>query len=83
MTDCTSLTGEATATNIRNDVELTNGFGYSEGLIDDKLKGVKTKVVFNISAVNGDSTGTGSPASTRERPQETFFNTSRGQIPLL
>src|SRR5574337_1042327 len=25
----------------------------------------------------------GCPASTRERPRETFFNTSRGQIPLL
>src|SRR5574340_1778870 len=24
----------------------------------------------------------GSPASTRERPRETFFSTSRGQIPL-
>ena len=24
----------------------------------------------------------GCPASTRERPRETFFNTSRGQIPL-
>src|SRR5574340_1331115 len=24
----------------------------------------------------------GFPASTRERPRETFFNTSRGQIPL-
>ena len=24
----------------------------------------------------------GFPASTRERPRETFFNTSRGQVPL-
>ena len=35
------------------------------------------------SEVTCTSRGTpGCPASTRERPRETFFNTSRGQIPL-
>ena len=42
------------------------------------LKGVKPP------EVTCTSRGTpGCPASTRERPRETFFNTSRGQIPLL
>ena len=48
------------------------------------LNGVNLKVEKgDIIGIIGPSRGTpGCPASTRERPRETFFNTSRGQIPL-
>ena len=59
MTDCACLTGEATAVNVSNDVELADSLGNAEGLIYDELEGLKAKVIFNVSAVDGDSTGTG------------------------
>ena len=59
MTDSTCLTGEAATVYVSNDVKLALSFGNTERLVYDKLKGLKTEVFINISAVDGDSTGSG------------------------
>ena len=64
MTDSACLTGETAAVYVSNDVKLTNGFGNTEGLVNDELEGIKTKVIVNISAVDGDSAGTGVKANS-------------------
>ena len=64
VTDRTCLTGEATAVNVYNNVELANGIGNAEGLVNDKLHGVKTKVIADISAVDGNCAGTGVEANS-------------------
>ena len=59
VTDRTCLTGEAATVYVSNDVELAFSLGNAEGLVYDELEGLKTKVIVNVSAVDGDSTGTG------------------------
>ena len=59
MTDCTGLTGDTAAGNVGNDVVLAYGFGNAEGLIDNQLQGFQTKIIINVSAVDGNLTGTG------------------------
>ena len=59
VTDSTCLTGEAAAANVCNDIELTNGLGNTEGLVNDELESLKTEIIVYISAVDGYVTGTG------------------------
>ena len=64
MADSACLTGETAAVNVCNDVKLTNGLSNTEGLVNDELEGLKTKVIVNISAVDGDNAGTGVKANS-------------------
>ena len=51
MTDSACLTGESSAANVSNDVKLAGSLGYTEGLVNDELESLKTKVVIDISSV--------------------------------
>ncbi len=64
VTDSAGLAGKATAANRSNDIKLANRIGYTEGLVDDELKGFKTEIVINVLAVYRDQTGTGIKADT-------------------
>ena len=52
MTDSTRLTRNAAAFDGRNDIELTDGAGNIEGLIDDELESLKAEIIVYISAVD-------------------------------
>ena len=59
VTDSACLAGEAAAAYVNNYVELANGVGNTEGLIYNVLHGLKTEVLIDTSAVDGNNTGTG------------------------
>ena len=59
MADCTSLTGNTAACHGSNDIELLNGVGKGERLTNDQLEGLKTEIVVDGAAVNGDRTAAG------------------------
>ena len=59
VADCACLTGDTAAANVCNDVELSGGVGYAEGLVDDELEGLKTEVIVDVTAVDGDLAGAG------------------------
>ena len=58
VSDSTCLTCNAAACNCADDVELVSSIGNAEGLTNDELQGLKAKVVVDISAVDGNLTGT-------------------------
>ena len=64
MTDSTCLAGETAAANVCDDVELAFRSGNAEGLVDDELHGFQTEVVVDVTAVDGDDTGTGKDADS-------------------
>ena len=64
VTDSASLAGEATAVYVNNNVELANGIGNAEGLVNDELHGLKTEVLVDVSAVNGNNAATGIEANS-------------------
>ena len=53
----TFLTGEASAGYGADDIKLLRGAGCLERLTNDQLQGVQTKVLVDVAAVDGDSTG--------------------------
>ena len=53
MSDSTSLTGNAAALNGADDVELVQSVSNCKGLTNDELEGLKTKVIVDVSAVDG------------------------------
>ena len=67
VADCACLTRKAAAANGSNDIKLTDGFGYAEGLVDDELEGLKTKVIVNVSAIYGDVTRAGVHTNASDR----------------
>ena len=67
VTDCTCLAGEATAVYVNNYVELANSVGNAEGLVNDELHGLKTEVLVDAAAVDGDLAGAGVEANASDR----------------
>ena len=59
VTDSTRLTRNAAAFDGRNDIELTDGAGNIEGLIDDELESLKAEIIVYISVVDDDFAGAG------------------------
>ena len=53
MTDCTCLTGDTAAVYVSYDVELANSTGCAEGLVDDELESLESKVLVNVLAIDG------------------------------
>ena len=59
MADSAGLTGDAAAVDAGDDVELADGVGGVEGLVDDQLEGVKSEIIVDIAAVDADSAASG------------------------
>ena len=57
MTNSASLAGNAAADNANHDVELILNAGHSQGAADDQLQGLQTKVLVNVTIVDGDLAG--------------------------
>ena len=67
MTDGTGLAGYAAAAYTANDVKLLSGVGDGQRLTHDQFQGLQTKVIINISVVDGDLAGTCINAYTSNR----------------
>ena len=59
MTDSACLTGNAAALNGADDIELTFGLGNAEGLSNDHFESFEAEIFIDVSAVDGNVTGTG------------------------
>ena len=59
VTDRAGLAGHAAAGHGGCDVELAQGIGRREGLTNDELQGLETKVVIQRTAVDGDAAAGG------------------------
>ena len=57
MTDGAGLTGNAAALDGADDVDLADVLGGDQGLTNDQLQGVQTKVVVDVAAVDDDGAG--------------------------
>ena len=67
-TDGACLAGEATAGNLNFDVELLSQAQQLNGLTDDKLQGLQTKVVVQSTVVDGNDAGAaGNQTNTSNR----------------
>ena len=55
--DGAGLTGDAAAGDGGGDVHLAQQVGGDQGLTDDELQGIQTKVVVDVTAVDGDGAG--------------------------
>jgi len=51
------LTGDAAALNGADEIDLADQLGGGEGLTDDHLQGVQTKIIIDVTAVNRDRAG--------------------------
>ena len=58
MTNCTSLAGEATATNSYDYVKLSFCLGCCERLTNNNFQSLKTKVLINVSFIDCNLAGT-------------------------
>ena len=57
VTQSAGLTGNAAAFDGGNDVDLAELLGGDQGLTDDHLQGLETKVIVDVTAVDGDGAG--------------------------
>ena len=57
VADSAGLTGHAAACDGDNNVNLANQVSSDQGLTDDQLQGLQTKVIVDIAAVDDDGTG--------------------------
>ena len=57
VTDCASLAGNTAASNSNNNVNLANQVRSDQGLTDNQLQGVQTKVIVDVAAIDGDHAG--------------------------
>ena len=53
MTDSTSLTSCTTTTNVYKNVEFVSGLSCCQRLTNDQFQGLKTKILIDISLVDG------------------------------
>ena len=66
MADSACLTGDTATDNGCDDVELAGGLSHAEGLVDDELEGLKTEVIIDGTAVDGDLTAAGIQANASD-----------------
>ena len=64
MADCSCLSGKTTTVYECDDVKLTSGLGYAEGLVNDELECLKTEILVNVLLVDGNSACAGNYANT-------------------
>lgn len=57
MTDRAGLSGDAAAGDGGDNVHLADGGGGDQGLTDNELQGLKTEILVDVPAVDGDGAG--------------------------
>ena len=57
VTDSAGLAGNAAACYGADNIKLTQGIGEGHGLTNDQLQGLQTKVIVDVTAVDGDAAG--------------------------
>ena len=77
VTDGTCLTGHAAACNGADDIEFTESIGQCKGLTNDEFQSIKSEIVVNVSAVDGDFTGAGINSDSGDR----MFSSARAERP--
>ena len=58
VTDSAGLAGNAATCDGANDINGTQGLGGDQGLTNDQLQGVEAEIIVDVTAVDGDGTGT-------------------------
>ena len=58
MTDCTGLAGNTAACHAADNIKLIGGFCQLKRLTNDQFEGIQSKIIVNITVVNGYLSGT-------------------------
>ena len=77
MTDSARLTGKAAAANVDYNVELADGVGLDERLVDNEFERIEREILVDLTLVDSDGAGA---AGQDAHARDSLFTPSRTPI---